>query len=197
MNTDPKASRKEASHERILDAAARAIRRAGYAGASVAEVMKEAGLTHGGFYAHFDSRDAMVAEAIEHAGAQNAASMARRMATLQRRGASPFRSLVDAYLSEQHMNAPDSGCVVAALGSEMARQSEIVREASCRRVKSLVQRVQAALPPDFPTAQAAVIASTMVGALQIARALEPKEGRALLEANRKTLLERYDGGQDE
>jgi AcrR family transcriptional regulator len=192
MATEHKASRKEASHERILEAAARAIRRAGYAGASVAEVMKEAGLTHGGFYAHFDSRDAMVAEAIDHAGAQNTDSISRRMITLQRRGATPFRSLIKAYLSEQHMNSPDGGCVVAALGSEMARQPEIVREASCRRVKNLVQRVQSVLPEQVPEEEAAVIASTMVGALQMARALEPKEGRALLDANRKALLERYD-----
>jgi AcrR family transcriptional regulator len=192
MATEHKASRKEASHERILEAAARAIRRAGYAGANVAEVMKEAGLTHGGFYAHFDSRDAMVAEAIDHAGSQNTDSISRRMITLQRRGATPFRSLIEAYLSEQHMNSPDGGCVVAALGSEMARQPEIVREASCRRVKNLVQRVQSVLPQHVPEQEASVIASTMVGALQMARALEPKEGRALLDANRKALLERYD-----
>ena len=60
------ASRKELSHERIVDAAARAIRREGYAGVGVADVMKEAGLTHGGFYAHFPSRDAMLAVSYTH-----------------------------------------------------------------------------------------------------------------------------------
>lgn len=192
MSTDLKSSRRQASHERILEAAARAIRRGGYAGASVVEVMKEAGLTHGGFYAHFASREAMVAEAIEHAGAQNTDSMSRRMATLQKRGASPFRSLVEAYLSEQHMQSPEAGCIVAALGSEMARQTDEVRDASCRRVRSLVERVRLTLPDEVPSAEAAVIASNLVGALQMARALEPKEGRALLEANRKALLQRYE-----
>lgn len=196
MATEQKANRKEASHERILEAAARAIRRGGYAGASVAEVMKEAGLTHGGFYAHFPSRDAMVAEAIDHAGTQNTDSIGRRMTTLARRGASPLRSLVDAYLSEAHMQSQDGGCVVAALGSEMARQPEIVREASCRRVKALVERVRSVLPEGVPLAEAAVIASTMVGALQMARAMDPKEGRALLEANREALLRRYDAQAD-
>ena len=62
-------SKKERTHERILDAAARAIRRNGYAGVGVADVMKEAGLTHGGFYAHFDSRDALLVEALARAGA--------------------------------------------------------------------------------------------------------------------------------
>ncbi|OXC91401.1 TetR family transcriptional regulator, partial [Achromobacter sp. KAs 3-5] len=69
------ASRKEQSHERIVDAAARAIRRAGYSGVGVADVMKEAGLTHGGFYAHFPSRDALLAAAMERAGQDGAARL--------------------------------------------------------------------------------------------------------------------------
>ena len=67
-------SRKEETHERIVDAAARAIHRHGYAGVGVADVMKQAGLTHGGFYAHFESRDALLAEAIERAGRDSAAT---------------------------------------------------------------------------------------------------------------------------
>lgn len=67
-------SRKEISHERIVEAAARAIRREGYAGVGVADVMKEAGLTHGGFYAHFPSRDAMLAAAMDRAGRDGAAA---------------------------------------------------------------------------------------------------------------------------
>lgn len=194
MATDLKTSRKEASHERILEAAARALRQSGYAGVSVADVMKEAGLTHGGFYAHFESRDAMIAKAVEHAGVQNADSMARRMATLQKRGASPFRSLIEAYLSEQHMRAPHSGCVVAALGSEMPRQADIVRQASYERVKALIRLTQSVLPVGVDHAQAALITSTLVGALQTARALDGEEGKALLAAGRKALLERYEPG---
>ena len=71
-------SRKEETHERIVDAAGRAIRRQGYAGVGVADVMKEAGLTHGGFYAHFDSRDALLVEALEHAGRQSQRHAERR-----------------------------------------------------------------------------------------------------------------------
>ncbi|OEZ87162.1 DNA-binding transcriptional repressor AcrR [Janthinobacterium sp. HH104] len=63
-------SRKEATHERIVEVATRAIRRSGYAGTGVADIMKEAGLTHGGFYAHFASRDALLAEAGDRAGAE-------------------------------------------------------------------------------------------------------------------------------
>src|SRR5918992_1977361 len=70
-------SRKEATHERIVEAAARAIRRSGYSGTGVADIMKSAGLTHGGFYAHFDSREAMLAEAADRAGAESVATLER------------------------------------------------------------------------------------------------------------------------
>lgn len=83
------ASRKEMSHDRIVEAAARAIRRVGYAGVGVADVMKEAGLTHGGFYAHFPSRDAMLVAAMERAGRDGAARMAQGMARRRAEGASP------------------------------------------------------------------------------------------------------------
>ena len=70
-------SRKEATHERIVEVAGRAIRRTGYGGTGVADIMKEAGLTHGGFYAHFASREAMLAEAADRAGAEAVAALAR------------------------------------------------------------------------------------------------------------------------
>ena len=70
-------SRKEATHDRIVDAAARAIRRSGYNGTGVADIMKDAGLTHGGFYAHFASREAMLAEAADRAGSESVAMMER------------------------------------------------------------------------------------------------------------------------
>src|SRR5215510_11422511 len=92
-------SRKEDTHELILDVAARAIRRDGYAGVRVADVMKEAGLTHGGFYAHFDSRDALLVEALERAGRDSAAAVARAAESRRGRGVSAFRSLIETYLA--------------------------------------------------------------------------------------------------
>ncbi len=192
MLSETKASKKEITHERILDAAARAIRRGGHAGASVADVMKEAGLTHGGFYAHFDSREDMVASAIAHAGKQSSNSLRQSMAVLQKKGASPFRALMEAYLSVPHMNATETGCVVAALGSEMPRQSDVVRQAAGERVRALIGTVESVLPAGIATTEAPHIASAMVGALQLARALGGTEGKALLSANRQALLERYE-----
>src|SRR4051812_11208330 len=115
-------SRKEVTHDRIVETAARAIRRAGYDGVGVADIMKEAGLTHGGFYAHFPSRDALLVEAIERAGRDSAAVMAQSSARRRAKGASPFRAFVESYLSDAHLASHDVGCPVAALASEMPRQ---------------------------------------------------------------------------
>lgn len=184
-------SKRELTHERILDAASRAIRRAGHTGASVAQVMKEAGLTHGGFYAHFDSREKMVASAIAYAGTQSAQNLKQSMAVLAGKGRTPFRALVESYLSPAHMAAVETGCVVAALGSEIPRQTDEVRKAAGERVTALIRQVEAVLPADTGSGVAASIASTMVGALQLARALGGVEGEALLAANRRLLIERY------
>lgn len=186
-------SRKALTHERILDTAARAIRRAGFQGVGVADIMKEAGLTHGGFYAHFASRDALLAEALAHAGQQSAERIAKGNATREARGASPFRALVEGYLSDRHLSGTENGCAVAALASEMPRQSPDVRAAAAQRVRSLVALVERSLPAGAAPGSAAGIASQMVGALQLARALgDNAEGKALLAANRKALLTQHD-----
>jgi AcrR family transcriptional regulator len=191
MNPDTRQSRREQSHGRILDAAARALRRQGYAGVGVAEVMKEAGLTHGGFYAHFKSRDALLAAAIEHAAADSVKTLSRRIEALRETGASPVRALVEAYLADEHVASRERGCPVAALGSEMARQGEELLEVSRKRVTGLVRHVQATLPPDTPPERAFLFASSLVGAVQMARALG-EEGRALLPATRAALIAQYD-----
>ena len=191
MNADPKQSRREQSHARILDAAARAVRRQGYAGVGVAEVMKEAGLTHGGFYAHFTSRDALLAAAIEHAARDSVKILSRRIKALQEAGASPVRALVEAYLADEHAASCERGCPVAALGSEIPRQSDALLEVSRKRVSGLVERVRSSLPPDAPRERAFALAASLVGALQLARALGD-EGRALLAATRSTLVAQYD-----
>jgi AcrR family transcriptional regulator len=191
MNPDTKQGRREQSHARILDAAARAVRRQGYAGVGVAEVMKEAGLTHGGFYAHFKSRDALLAAAIEHAAQDSVRVLSRRIKTLQDAGASPVRALVEAYLGEEHVASCERGCPVAALGSEMPRQADELLDVSRKRISGLIERVRASLPPDAPRERAFALAASLVGALQLARALG-EEGRALLPATRASLIDQYD-----
>lgn len=186
-------NRKALTHERIVDTASRAIRRAGFQGVGVADLMKEAGLTHGGFYAHFASRDALLAEALAHAGQQSAARIAKGNAAREAEGASPLRALVDGYLSERHLSGTENGCAVAALVSEMPRQSPDVRAAAAERVRGLVAAVERALPEGAVPGLAAAIASQLVGALQLARALgDNAEGKALLADNRRALLAQHD-----
>lgn len=187
------ASRKELSHERIVDAAARAIRREGYAGVGVADVMKEAGLTHGGFYAHFPSRDAMLVAAMERAGRDGAARMTQSIARRRAEGASPLRALVEGYLSETHLTSCEGGCPISALASEMPRQSPEVREMSASRVQGLVAVVGRALLADAAPHAAMAITSNLVGAIQLARALgDNAQGRAMLAAARESILAQYD-----
>lgn len=186
-------SRKELSHERIVDAAARAIRREGYAGVGVADVMKEAGLTHGGFYAHFPSREALLAAAMERAGRDGAARMMKRMAERQAEGASPLRAWVETYLGDAHLTGCESGCPVSALASEIPRQSAEVREVSALRVRRLLDALRQVLPPTAGEHAAVAVTSTLVGALQLARALgDNDEGRAVLSSARQAILEQYD-----
>lgn len=189
---DKPLGRKDLSHQRIVDAAARAIRRSGYAGTGVADIMKEAGLTHGGFYAHFESRDALLAEAVAQAGQGNAAWLDRQLQALSQAGVSPLRALVESYLSEAHLAATDSGCVVSALSSEMPRQAPVVREASALRVQGLIARVKAALPVQAGPADAVLVASTLVGALQLSRATgSERQGKAMLKSVREALIAQY------
>src|SRR5437870_3170747 len=107
MDSSNRISRKADTHERILRAAARAIRKHGYERVGVADVMKEAGLTHGGFYAHFPSRDALLAEAAEQAGVESTENLSRALAGARR--GQELLALVDTYLSDAHVAAPDKG----------------------------------------------------------------------------------------
>jgi len=187
--TSAKTSKREQSHHRIVEAASRAVRRHGYAGVGVAEVMKEAGLTHGGFYAHFDSREALLVEAIEHAGAISSAMLDERIAARARETGKPLEALIELYLSDDHLAHVEHGCVVGALSSEMPRQQDVVRDASAQRVDRLVRRVALALPDDAPSSLAGVIAGALVGNLQLARIQgDNAEGRAMLAAARTTLV---------
>ncbi|RST48105.1 TetR/AcrR family transcriptional regulator [Variovorax sp. MHTC-1] len=180
---------KEASHERIVSVAARAIRRSGYDGTGVADIMKEAGLTHGAFYAHFDSREAMLAEAASRACAEAAAAAAGVVASVRPEQA--LASMLGAYLSREHLEQIEMGCPLAALGSETPRQAPEVRRATTRHIKETIDLVARQLPDwGQPGAheRALVTVATMVGTLLLARAVdEPALSNSLCEAALKHL----------
>ena len=187
--------RKALSHQRIVDVASRAIRRQGYHGVNVTEVMRAAKLTHGGFYAHFASRDALLAEAVAQAGADIAQAVRDQAARLVAGGASPFRAMVEIYLSIEHARDCENGCPVSLLAGEMFRQVPEVAEPSRRLIASLHAQVRRALPAGAPPDAAWTVASTVLGAVQLARALvdsDPKTAAAVLADTKRNLLERYD-----
>ena len=112
---------------------------------------------------------------------------------MQETGITPFRALVDNYLSDELLRNHDGGCPVAALCAEIPRQAPAVRRASTARVRSLVRCVAGALPATAAAGEAGVVAATLVGSLQIARAIGTiDEGKAILAAARRDLLDRYD-----
>ena len=181
-------TRKEITHTRIVETAARAIRRSGYDGTGVADIMKEAGLTHGGFYAHFASRDAMLAEAADRAGEETIAIAKKVFAEVP--GDQALQALMQVYLSNEHMGNIEVGCSLAALGSEMPRQAPEVRKASTCRVKEMITLIKSRLSDQSNAYEKAlVMVSTMVGTLLLARAVEDPE---LSEAFRQATLKHYD-----
>ncbi|MET0334042.1 MAG: TetR/AcrR family transcriptional regulator [Rhizobacter sp.] len=172
-----------------MKVAARAIRRSGYQGTGVADIMREAGLTHGGFYAHFASRDAMLAEAASSACGQ--ASEATAQVVSKAAPGQALAVLLDAYLSQEHLESAEEGCPLAALGCETSRQGPEVRRVITRHLKATIDGV-ARQSADWGTPaaheRATVAVATMVGALLLARAVdERKLSDALRHAARRHL----------
>lgn len=160
---------KAASHDRIVQIAAGRFREAGVGALSVADLMQEAGLTHGGFYRHFGSRDELVAEALEEALAQSRA----RTAAAREAGAD-YAAIVADYLSPAHRDAPAAGCAVAALASEAGRLQDRPREAFTRHIEAGAETFLALLRAENPAAtraDALLTLTAMAGALALARAV--------------------------
>src|SRR3982750_245099 len=189
MKLVKRGARKDETRERILRAAARAIRKHGYEGVGVADVMKEVGLTHGGFYAHFDSRDALLAAAADQAGAESIEYLSRAVA-----GAKPgheLMALVDTYLSDGHVAAPEQGCAIAAAGTEVPRQEAEVRRVANRRIKDIIGLIERQFPEwgkSVAHDKAMAIAATLVGALVLARAVDDDQlSNRIRKAARETI----------
>jgi TetR/AcrR family transcriptional repressor of nem operon len=165
-------SREDAALTRrnIVDAAARLFRARGIDAVSVADIMQSLGLTVGGFYRHFESKEALVAEAIESASLQSMS------------GAVEAEALLASYLSMAHRSNLERGCPVAALCSEVAHQGRVTRKAFSAAVERLVARVESAAP-GMDKKRVLVTATELVGALMLARATtDEKLAREILDA---------------
>jgi TetR/AcrR family transcriptional repressor of nem operon len=156
-----KVSRTQVAENRrkILEAAGRLFRERGFDGVTVAEIMRAAGLTHGGFYGYFTSKDELIAHALAEALSSS-------------QPATDLAAYVAAYLSPEHMTDLAGGCAVAALASETVRQSPEARAAMTAALRGQIERLSAAAPGEDPAARrrAAVGAwAAMVGAVTLAR----------------------------
>lgn len=166
-----KVTREQAAEnrERIVNAAARLFREHGFDGIGVADIMKGAGLTHGGFYGHFGSKDDLAAEACARALEKSL----MKWDALAESAGDPLAAIANSYLSDAHRDRPGSGCMVAAVGSDVARQDKSVRQAVTNGVKNLVDRLARLFPgrPKEKRQKALASFAAMVGAVIMARAV--------------------------
>ena len=180
---------KAASHQRIVNVASRRIRRDGIDSVGVVELMNEAGLTHGGFYRHFDSRDQLVAEAIDAALAQGSQ---RTYAAAELGGAQAVAAIIDGYLSQAHRDKPQTGCAVAAVATDIARSNRRARIAYSRQVRRYTELL-AGLIPGRDADEAHLVLAALVGALVLARAVDDRGlSDAMLESTGRALHRRVD-----
>jgi len=164
-------AKKTRTHKRIVSIASKRFREKGLAGFGIAELMKEAGLTVGGFYKHFGSREDLVAEAVNSAFA----GWQRRLDAAKSGGPSmSLATLIDGYLSEAHRDNPGTGCAFSALAPEIARSDKRTRSLASERVRNDVQLIATFLSDRDKRAarsRAILIFSALVGAMSLARAV--------------------------
>ncbi|QJP17018.1 TetR/AcrR family transcriptional regulator [Starkeya sp. ORNL1] len=176
------------NRERILDAAAQLFRQKGYDGVGVADIMKAVGLTHGGFYGHFASKDDLIAQATCRASAGVLPSM---QALARGLPDTALDAIADTYLSASHRDHPEAGCAFAALGSDMARQNDAGRAgvtAALRRQLDLLAPLMPGASAEERDRAAMAAFATLVGALMLARVSDDaKLSDELLEAGRAAL----------
>jgi TetR/AcrR family transcriptional regulator, transcriptional repressor for nem operon len=186
------AEHKARTRTRVLGEAARALRQEGAAGLGVADVMRRSGLTHGGFYAHFPSRDALVAEALAGAFASRSDAFAAAEADPDPRAG--LVRFVKAYLSRGHRDDPGAGCPLPALSGELPRLPEEARRAFGEGVARLTARLgalMAAAGVAAPETAAGSVLAEMVGAVALARALPDRaESDRVLKRSRDAILAR-------
>jgi TetR/AcrR family transcriptional repressor of nem operon len=168
-----KVSREQAAQnrERVVATAAKLFREKGYGGIGVADLMKSAGLTHGGFYGNFGSKEALMAEVVTYAIDNSIHTWDSLVA---RAPDQALEAVVAPYLSTQHRDNPGQGCTMAALGPEVARMAPDVRCAVTEGVRKQLGKLAALMPADSPEEQreaALVTYASMVGALVLSRAV--------------------------
>jgi TetR/AcrR family transcriptional repressor of nem operon len=170
---------KAATRERVLRVAARKVRVEGVSRPGVADLMKEAGLTHGGFYKHFSSRDELIAQAAALALSEGSAKMER---AARKNEQEPRSGLIDSYLAKQHRDSPATGCALVTLGAAAGRGDEDLKKAYEQQVRTYLDLI-AGLGDgsEEARAEAMLTLSALVGAVLMSRAVaDPELSDALL-----------------
>jgi TetR/AcrR family transcriptional repressor of nem operon len=174
---------------RIVQAAAAAFRAAGVAGVRLEQVMARAGLTHGGFYAHFASKEELLREALEHASRQTVDRLSAPLADTP--GEHHLQAVIDAYLSSAHVAHPEWGCPLATLGPEIARTGGATHGALAEGVRGRLAWMRQLLPEGRHDAasdeQIIGTLACMVGGVILARTVGGKDSGAVLDACREFL----------
>ena len=165
------------THKRVVEAAARRFRKDGIEATGVVDLMADDGLTHGGFYAHFSSKEMLVKEALAAASTSSRERLARQIEKTRAEGGDPLETFVRNYLTVAHRDRPDRGCSVATLGSEIARHPRKTRDAFTEGLTKTLGLIESALPASAKRRKqkASAIFSTLIGALQLSRAVGDTE----------------------
>src|SRR6476660_6813022 len=178
---------KEATRQRIIDTAGRRLKRDGIDGSGIATLMKDAGLTNGAFYAHFASKDDLVATAVAEQLRQQRANYGAYLP-----GRAGLEQFVREYLSNEHRDSPEDGCPSAALLDEIGRSSDATKEAFTDGLLISIDNMAAQLSPDDPQSarvKALTVFGMMVGTMQLSRALaDHRLADAILEQGVQNVL---------
>ena len=171
-----KVSREQAAQnrDRIVEVAAQLFRERGFDGIGIADLMKEAGLTHGGFYGHFSSKEDLIAQASAHA---LTGSLAVWSKLADRASGDPLSAIAGVYLTSRHRDNPGTGCLLAALGPDVSRQAPAVRRAVTDYVGSACDLLAKLVPRKSKAAirqKAITTYATLVGAMVLARAVDDR-----------------------
>ena len=185
---------KQQTHERLVKEAAAMLRAEGPERMSVATLMAKLGLTHGGFYAHFRSKDALIAEAIDETFAQTAERFAKRI-----EGLSPVEALghhIDVYLSALHQEGAADGCPLPAIAADVARLGPLAKAHFGAGMKQLHARIAVLFEtlgyePAEAKERAVSLYCELTGALALARAVDPEQARAIRANSRAALRKRF------
>jgi len=184
---------KAETHLKIVKDAARRVRAEGLTGAAVSAVMRDAGLTHGGFYKHFGDKNELLIESLREGFGETSSRLAE--AAEHSEPANAWKAIVKTYLSPEHCDHPEVGCPLAALAPDLARAGKTIKP----RILKELQKYRARILPFMPGRRTAdkeraffAIFSTMIGTIAIARILPDRDARvAVLENARDFLLRSF------